>query len=236
MVGSNDKGKLYPFGIQMFSEIVKGGYVDVDKTDLVWQLQNYAKFIFLSRLRRFGKSLFTTTVHSLLSGQKELFEGLKIMKYEKELTQYPVIHAYLSTANGQTTTDDLWRMLLFLLKPWGEIYGEEGKTSPGMMLTRLIRRAHEQTGKQVVILTDENEETLESLKMKSDEYRVNMVVRMPETVYVFELKLNGSVKEALNQINKKNYAVQYQTDKRKVIKTGMNFSSETKTLTDSIIT
>ena len=79
MAGFGHIMKRYPVGIQTFSEIIKGGYVYVDKTDLVWKLQRYAKFIFLSRPRRFGKSLLATTLHSFFTGQKDLFNGLKIM-------------------------------------------------------------------------------------------------------------------------------------------------------------
>ena len=75
--------RKYPIGIQTFSEIIRGGYLYVDKTDLVWQLAHYAKYIFLSRPRRFGKSLLSSTLHSYFAGQKELFEGLKIMELSR---------------------------------------------------------------------------------------------------------------------------------------------------------
>lgn len=88
--------RRYPVGIQTFSEMIRGGYVYVDKTDLVWQLQNYAKYIFLSRPRRFGKSLLSSTLKSFFSGEKELFEGLKVMALEKEWKKYPVLHFDLS--------------------------------------------------------------------------------------------------------------------------------------------
>ncbi len=155
MAGFGHIMKRYPVGIQTFSEIIKGGYVYVDKTDLVWKLQRYAKFIFLSRPRRFGKSLLATTLHSFFTGQKDLFNGLKIMQYEKDWMQYPVIHLDLSTVKGQGAADDLRKMLFFLMMPLRKIYGEEGEASPGMMLAGLIRRAYEQTGKQVVVLIDE---------------------------------------------------------------------------------
>ena len=90
--------RKYPVGIQTFSEIIRGGYTYVDKTDLVWQLTCYAKYIFLSRPRRFGKSLLTSTLESYFKGEKSLFEGLKIMQLEKEWKQYPVIRLDLSTA------------------------------------------------------------------------------------------------------------------------------------------
>jgi hypothetical protein len=90
--------RRYPIGIQTFSELIREGYLYVDKTDLVWQLSHYAKFIFLSRPRRFGKSLLSSTLHSYFYGEKELFEGLKIMAMEQEWKQYPVIHLDLSGA------------------------------------------------------------------------------------------------------------------------------------------
>ncbi len=148
--------RKYPVGIQTFSEIRKGGYVYIDKTDLVWKLTHEAKFIFLSRPRRFGKSLLTTTLDSYFQGRKDLFEGLKIMELEKEWEQYPVIHVDLSTAKRQPSADELRRVLLLLLDTLTEKFGKkENEKSPGDVLRGLIRRAYEQTGKQVVIIIDE---------------------------------------------------------------------------------
>ena len=72
--------RKYPVGIQTFSEIIRGRYVYVDKTDLVWQLAHYAKYVFLSRPRRFGKSLLTSTLESYFRGERNLFEGRKVVK------------------------------------------------------------------------------------------------------------------------------------------------------------
>ncbi|MGN0215824.1 MAG: AAA family ATPase, partial [Prevotella sp.] len=83
--------RKYPVGIQTFAELIREGYIYVDKTDLVWQLVHYGKYIFMSRPRRFGKSLLTSTLESYFQGDKQLFEGLKIMSLEKEWTQYPVL-------------------------------------------------------------------------------------------------------------------------------------------------
>ncbi|MBQ9164115.1 MAG: AAA family ATPase, partial [Bacteroidaceae bacterium] len=83
--------RRYPVGIQTFSEIINGGYVYVDKTDLMWQMQRLSKYIFLSRPRRFGKSLLTTTLCSFFEGRKDLFKGLKVMELEREWQSYPVI-------------------------------------------------------------------------------------------------------------------------------------------------
>ena len=81
--------KRYPLGIQTFSEIVKGNYFYADKTAIVYQLAHYAKFHFLSRPRRFGKSLFVSTLQAYFEGKKELFKGLAIEQMEKEWTAYP---------------------------------------------------------------------------------------------------------------------------------------------------
>ena len=148
--------RKYPIGIQTFSEIIKNGYVYVDKTDLVWQLTHYAKYVFLSRPRRFGKSLLTTTLDSYFRGEKELFEGLKIMSLEKEWKQYPVIHLSLSSAKNQDTPDALRDRLLLLLKPYRNIYGNDPEEkTPGGVVAGLISRAYGKTGKQVVVLIDE---------------------------------------------------------------------------------
>lgn len=91
------KSKLYPIGIQTFSRIIREGYIYVDKTDLMWQMTRLSPFIFLSRPRRFGKSLLSTTLEAYFSGEKDLFKGLKIMQLEKDWKKYPVIRIDLST-------------------------------------------------------------------------------------------------------------------------------------------
>ena len=147
--------RKYPIGIQTFSEIIRGGYVYVDKTDLLWQLVHYAKFIFLSRPRRFGKSLLTSTLESYFRGDRELFKGLKIMELEQEWTQYPVLRFDLSGTKHsgiQGVKDELVR----LIREFEKVYGsDEVETTPGMRFAGLVNRAYEQTGKQVVVLIDE---------------------------------------------------------------------------------
>lgn len=148
--------RKYPIGIQTFSEIIKNDYVYIDKTDLVWQLAHYAKYIFLSRPRRFGKSLLATTLESYFLGEKELFQGLKIMELEKEWQQYPVIHLSLSTVKNQESPDALRARLMLLLDDYAEQYGKKDtEVTPGGLFTGLISRAYKKTGKQVVILLDE---------------------------------------------------------------------------------
>ena len=89
----------YPIGIQTFSEIREGNYLYIDKTEYVYRMtHSSAKYMFLSRPRRFGKSLLTSTLHSYFSGRKELFHGLAMEKLEKEWVEYPVLHFDMSTA------------------------------------------------------------------------------------------------------------------------------------------
>lgn len=148
--------RKYPVGIQTFSEIIKQGYLYIDKTDLVWNLANYAKFLFLSRPRRFGKSLLTSTLAAYFAGDKQLFAGLKIMQLEHEWKPYPVIHIDLSEAKGRGNAQDLRQALLWLLSPLAEQYGREAnEETPGQLLTGIMRRAAKQTGTQVVVLIDE---------------------------------------------------------------------------------
>ncbi|MBP5644508.1 MAG: ATP-binding protein [Bacteroidales bacterium] len=147
--------RRYPVGIQTFSEIRKGNYVYIDKTDLVWEMTRM-KYVFLSRPRRFGKSLLSSTLHSYFDGRKDLFEGLKIMELEKEWEQYPVIHIDVSTAKNQPSARDVQDAILFVMEPLAEKYGRtETETTPGRLLAGMIRRAYERTGKQVVIIIDE---------------------------------------------------------------------------------
>ena len=148
--------RRYPVGIQTFSEIIRGNYVYIDKTDLMWRLQRLSKYIFLSRPRRFGKSLLTTTLCSFFRGDRELFEGLKVMELEKEWKSYPVLHIDVSMAKGRENIQELRRALLKEMEPFTEKYGVNTKdATPGEVFSSLIRRAYEQTGEQVVVVIDE---------------------------------------------------------------------------------
>jgi len=156
--------------------------VYVDKTDLVWQLAHYAKYIFLSRPRRFGKSLLTTTLESYFQGDKALFEGLKIMDLEQEWAQYPVIRLDLSEAKDAGSDEELTDKLLLLLTDYTDVYGkrEEEKT-PGGILRGVIRRANENTGHQVVVLIDEYDAPL--LGVLHDDTRLQPFRRVLQEFY-----------------------------------------------------
>jgi len=230
--------RRYPVGIQTFSEIIEKGYVYVDKTDLVWQLADYAKYIFLTRPRRFGKSLLSSTLHSYFAGERDLFEGLKIMELEQEWKHYPVLHFDLSDAKhmpAEEVRKDLGR----IIKPYENIYGNDpDETSPGMRMAGLVNRAYEQTGEQVVVIIDEYDAPLlddgrvvtEFGKAKCAGGRTDIMVWMPDTIYVFELKAGGTAEEALKQIDDKGYAIPYASDGRKIVKVSVAFNTITQTI------
>lgn len=150
----------YPIGIQTFEKIRTGGYVYVDKTDLVYELASDGCFYFLSRPRRFGKSLLISTFESYFSGRKDLFEGLAIEKLEKEWTPCPVLHLDL---NGglYTSVENFRNELSQTLTEWELLYGKgEGENLPGDRFRGIIRRACEKTGQKVAILVDEYDKPL----------------------------------------------------------------------------
>lgn len=151
-----DLQRLYPIGIQTFSKIREGNYLYIDKTAYVYRMTHSASgYMFLSRPRRFGKSLLTSTLHSYFSGRKELFHGLAIEKLEKEWTEYPVLHFDMSTAK-HADSEQLLQELNLKLYDYEQVYGKlDEEVNPNQRLMGLIKRAYEQTGKKVVVLIDE---------------------------------------------------------------------------------
>ncbi|KAA4023123.1 ATP-binding protein [Bacteroides ovatus] len=156
MIDMEDLQRLYPIGIQTFSKIREGNYLYVDKTEYVYRMTHSASsYMFLSRPRRFGKSLLTSTLHSYFSGRKDLFHGLAMEKLEKEWTEYPVLHFDMSTAK-HADSEQLLQELNLKLYGYEQIYGRlEEEVNPNQRLMGLIKRAYEQTGKKVVVLIDE---------------------------------------------------------------------------------
>ncbi|MCS2639832.1 MULTISPECIES: ATP-binding protein [Bacteroides] len=156
MIDMEDLQRLYPIGIQTFSKIREGNYLYIDKTEYVYRMTHSASsYMFLSRPRRFGKSLLTSTLHSYFSGRKEQFHGLAMEKLEKEWTEYPVLHFDMSTAK-HADSEQLLQELNLKLYGYEQIYGRlEEEVNPNQRLMGLIKRAYEQTGKKVVVLIDE---------------------------------------------------------------------------------
>ena len=146
----------YPIGIQSFPDIIQNGYVYVDKTDLIYSLANNGKIYFLSRPRRFGKSLLISTLESYFLGRKELFEGLKIAEQEKEWKQHAVFRLDLNGANF-TTPGELEKVLERHVDKWEKQYGivvDAEKEYIGSRCQRVFEKAKEQTGFGVVVLVD----------------------------------------------------------------------------------
>ena len=148
--------RAYPVGIQSFQEIRGKGYLYVDKTQyIVKMMRLMSKYIFLSRPRRFGKSLLVDTFKCYFEGQRELFDGLALGEYEKEWTEYPVLRFDMSGAQ-YTDRERLLNELNDKLSYYEEIYGKrDTEISAGQRFKGLITRAYEKTGRQVVVLIDE---------------------------------------------------------------------------------
>ena len=148
--------RLYPIGIQTFSKIREGNYLYVDKTEYIYQMTHSASsYVFLSRPRRFGKSLLTSTLHSYFSGRKDLFQGLAMERLEKDWIEYPVLHFDMSMAK-HVDKERLERLLDFMLSDYERTFGLDPTAGDAnLRLTRLIKCAYEKTGKKVVVLIDE---------------------------------------------------------------------------------
>mgnify|MGYP003062297305 CR=1 FL=1 len=114
--------KLYPIGIQNFESLRNDGYLYVDKTRLIYQLVKTGRYYFLSRPRRFGKSLLISTLEAYFSGKKELFTNLAIEELEKEWIKYPILHMDLNTEKYDTL-ESLESILNFTLGKWERLYG-----------------------------------------------------------------------------------------------------------------
>ena len=150
----------YPIGIQDFEELRKNGCVYVDKTDLIYRLVEEGKYYFLSRPRRFGKSLLISTLEVYFRGRKEFFEGLRIMELEKEWAEYPVLHLDLNTEKYAAGVD-LENKLDLFLKQCEAKYGKNpDEYSLATRFEGVIRRAAEKTGRNTVILVDEYDKPL----------------------------------------------------------------------------
>ena len=150
----------YPIGIQNFGEIRRDGYLYVDKTALVYKMVSEGKYYFLSRPRRFGKSLLMSTIEAYLSGKKELFEGLAIETLEQEWIEYPILHMDLNSREYKDESS-LEAELNRHLEGWEKIYGDNYKDrATEERFLHVIDNAYEKTGRRVVILVDEYDKPL----------------------------------------------------------------------------
>ena len=147
----------YPIGIQSFERIIEDGYVYIDKTDMIYSLTHGGSIYFLSRPRRFGKSLLVSTLKNYYLGHKELFKGLKIDSLEKDWNVHPVFHVDF---NGSNFLDEgvLEKRLYAYVRDWERLYGlvsDADSLDLGGRFMEVLRVAHEQTGRRAVVLIDE---------------------------------------------------------------------------------
>ena len=163
-----------PIGIQNFEKIRNDGYLYVDKTGIVYRLATTGSYYFLSRPRRFGKSLLISTLHAYFEGKRELFDGLAVSRLETKWERHPILHLDLNTEKYDTP-ESLDNLLNNALAQWEKLYGSEPtEVSLSLRFAGIIRRACEQTGHRVVILVDEYDKPMlqaignEALQ---DEYR-----------------------------------------------------------------
>ena len=150
----------YPIGVQNFESLRKDGYLYIDKTELIYKLVSGGRYYFLSRPRRFGKSLLISTLEAYFQGKKELFQGLAMEQLEKEWTIRPVLHIDLNIER-YNRPENLNDILNYTICGWEKFYGSDpSETSLSLRFAGVVRRAHEQTGHRVAILVDEYDKPL----------------------------------------------------------------------------
>ena len=166
--------RFFPLGIQSFEEIRDRNAVYVDKTGLIYRMLTTGKYYFLSRPRRFGKSLLVSTLKAYFEGRKDLFDGLAMAQLEKDWIQYPVLHFSLSLKRV-TNNEGLGNLLDYLLCEMEQVYGRGNAADYeyGLRMANLVLRANAQTGKKVVLLFDEYDAPI--LDTMHDEKLVNSV-------------------------------------------------------------
>ena len=172
---TNDKPMKLPIGIQDFEKIRTGGYLYIDKTEHVYRLASEGSYYFLSRPRRFGKSLLLSTIKALFLGKRELFKGLAIdQKEDWDWAVHPVLHLDLNT-NKYDKAEVLEQKLDESLNEWEALYDCARSDLPlGMRFEKVIKAAYEKTGQRVVILVDEYDKPLLQAignRELQDEYR-----------------------------------------------------------------
>ena len=146
----------YPIGIQSFDRIIEDGYVYVDKTELIYNLTHESSIYFLSRPRRFGKSLLVSTLKNYYLGRRELFRGLAMERLETEWAVHPVFHVDFNGAVF-SNAGQLEAMLRDYVEGWERMYGlvPDKELGLGLRFRHVLRAAHEQTGRRAVVLIDE---------------------------------------------------------------------------------
>ena len=185
----------YPIGIQTFEKLRKDDFVYVDKTALIHKMVREGNYYFLSRPRRFGKSLLISTLKAYFEGKRELFQGLAMEELEQEWRVHPVLHLDLNSEKYDFA-ESLDNILESNLVKWEKLYGAEpSERSFSLRFAGIISRAYEKTGERVVILVDEYDKPLLqaiSNKPLQDDYRSTL-----KAFYGVLKSMDGCIKFAL---------------------------------------
>ena len=266
--------RKYPVGMQTFSKIREGNYVYVDKTKYIVQmLENGSQYVFLSRPRRFGKSLFVSTLQAYYEGRKELFEGLALGDYEKNWVKHPVLHLTsavpLLYQSGYLTIKKYNPILqsfqldypnkevrLGMVKSLAPNYLSPIQMDNNGFIFEFLEQLYDGTmdgalqKMQAYLacisnrLSNKNEKDFQTvfylifnllgayIKVEEDSAigRADAVIHMPDTIYVMELKYDKSAGEALQQIDDKGYLIPYSADGKRLVKVGVNYDSDKRTI------
>lgn len=266
--------RKYPVGMQTFSKIREGNYVYVDKTKYIVQmLENGSQYVFLSRPRRFGKSLFVSTLQAYYEGRKELFEGLALGDYEKNWVKHPVLHLTsavpLLYQSGYLTIKKYNPILqsfqldypnkevrLGMVKSLAPNYLSPIQMDNNGFIFEFLEQLYDGTmdgalqKMQAYLanisnrLSNKNEKDFQTvfylifnllgayIKVEEDSAidRADAVLHMPDTIYVMELKYDKSADEALQQIDDKGYLIPYSADGKRLVKVGVNYDSDKRTI------
>ena len=186
---------IYPIGIQNFEKIRKDGYLYIDKTALVYQLVTTGQYYFLSRPRRFGKSLLLSTLEAYFQGKKELFEGLAMEKLEKDWKEYPILHFDLNISQYDSP-DSLYKILNDILSRYEDEYGTRpSEVTLPLRFAGIIDRAYRKTGQRAVILIDEYDKPL--LQNLHDEEMQNRLRNMLKPFYGVLKTMDRAIRFAL---------------------------------------
>lgn len=266
--------RKYPVGMQTFSKIREGNYVYVDKTKYIVQmLENGSQYVFLSRPRRFGKSLFVSTLQAYYEERKELFEGLALGDYEKNWVKHPVLHltsavpllyqsGYLTIKRYNPILQSFQldypnkEVRLGMVKSLAPNYLSPIQMDNNGFIFEFLEQLYDGTmdgalqKMQAYLasisnrLSNKNEKDFQTvfylifnllgayIKVEEDSAigRADAVLHMPDTIYVMELKYDKSAGEALQQIDDKGYLIPYSADGKRLVKVGVNYDSDKRTI------
>ena len=197
---------------------------------------NSGSYYFLSRPRRFGKSLLISTLEAYFQGKRELFEGLAMEKLEKNWVKRPVLHLDLNIGKYDTP-DSLDKILDNALSQWEAIYGTGiAETTLALRFKGILERAYKQTSElerhyqNVLFIVFKLVGFYTQAEYHTSEGRIDLVVKTTDYIYVMEFKLECTAEEAIAQIEEKHYAHPFETDSRKLFKIGINFSNKMRNI------